>query len=142
MPWLPFLADPCLTLAWASQYWYCTAFFLHLSVDSDMHLNFENPCRHSDFRDILRRQVNKKILKFFTDWPTFWWQRFKFFICLPKKAKFWLKTHPDSLLWYIYMFSTVSFLLFCQDNDFLKIQSLKCGQVSKKLAIFLVDSSS
>ena len=37
-----------------------TAFFLHLSVDSDMHLNFENPCRHSNFRDILRRGVQEK----------------------------------------------------------------------------------
>ena len=52
---------------------FSSTFFPNWSADSNTHLNFENPCRHSDFRDILWRQVNKKNHKFFPDWPTFWW---------------------------------------------------------------------
>ena len=51
-----------------------SAFFLYWALDGDMHLNFENPWRYSDFRDILRTKTShqKKIASFFSDWPTFW----------------------------------------------------------------------
>ena len=81
-----------------------TAFFPHWSVDSDTYLNFENPRRHSDFRDNLQRQVNRKISSFSLIG--------QFFICFAKMGKFWLKTHPDSLLWYISMFFYSSNLPF------------------------------
>ena len=48
---------------------FSSAFFWHWSVDSDTHLNFENTCRHSDLRNILRRQVSQNNLKLFLIGP-------------------------------------------------------------------------
>ena len=68
-----------------------SAFFRHWSVDSDTHLNFENSCRHSDFRDILRRQVNKKILYL----PNFWWPKFFEIIVWTKKEDCYCRKHVN-----------------------------------------------
>ena len=76
-----------------------TAFFPHWSVDSVTHLNFENQGRFSDFRDNLQRQVTRKILSFSLIGQLSDSQNSEFFICFAKMGKFWLKTHPDSLLW-------------------------------------------